>query len=161
MVYGCGCLFKMVWTPLALPKFSPYQNSVFLLYRKLYDTEIIVDCRILNCQLPGVRGFFLCISKESDKMAKRAEEEQANDLGPGDERKKEKEERREERRRTHIHTPQHIKHQNSWGFTKSLTSARLPPDLVRQFANRHRSHRPSPVAQRDSLAPVIFFFFFF
>ena len=48
---------------------------------------------------------YIYISKESDKMAKRAEEERAKDLRPGDERKKEKEERREERRRTHIHTP--------------------------------------------------------
>ena len=34
---------KIVWIPLALPKFSPYQNGEFLLHRKLYATEIKVD----------------------------------------------------------------------------------------------------------------------
>ena len=29
--------------PLALPKFSPHRNGEFLLYRKLYATEIKVD----------------------------------------------------------------------------------------------------------------------
>ena len=62
----------MVWTPLVLPKFSPYQNGEFFAFRKLHDTEIIVDYSILKCQLPGVRGVFIFISKESDKMAKRA-----------------------------------------------------------------------------------------
>ena len=34
------------WTPLALPKFSPYRNGEFSLYRKLYATEIKVDYSI-------------------------------------------------------------------------------------------------------------------
>ena len=42
-VDGCSCLFKIVWIPLALPKFSPYQNGEFSLYRILYVTEIKVD----------------------------------------------------------------------------------------------------------------------
>ena len=42
-VDGCSSLFKIVWIPLALPKFSPYRNGEFLLYRKLYATEIKVD----------------------------------------------------------------------------------------------------------------------
>ena len=28
----CSCLFKVVWIPLTLPKFSPYQTCVFSLY---------------------------------------------------------------------------------------------------------------------------------
>ena len=39
----CSCLFKCVLIPLAVPKFSPYQNGEFSLYRKLYATEIKVD----------------------------------------------------------------------------------------------------------------------
>ena len=39
----CSCLFKVVWIPLTLPKFSPYRTGVFSLYRKLYATEIKVD----------------------------------------------------------------------------------------------------------------------
>ena len=31
------------WIILALPKFSPYRNGQFSLYRKLYATEIKVD----------------------------------------------------------------------------------------------------------------------
>ena len=96
--------------------FSVPKRRIFA-FRKLHDTEIIVDYSILKCQLPGVRGVFIFISKESDKMAKRAEEERAKDLGPEDERKKEKEERREERR-THIHTPQHIKTPEQLGIYK-------------------------------------------
>ena len=42
-VDGCSCLFKMVWIPLVLPKFSPYRNGEFSLHRKLYATEIKVD----------------------------------------------------------------------------------------------------------------------
>ena len=33
----------LVWIPLALPKFSPYRNGEFSLYRKLYATKIKVD----------------------------------------------------------------------------------------------------------------------
>ena len=42
-VGGCSWSFKIVWIPLALPKFSPYRNGEFSLYRKLYVTEIKVD----------------------------------------------------------------------------------------------------------------------
>ena len=42
-VDGCSCLFKIVWIPLAQPKFSPYRNGEFSLYRKLYATKIKVD----------------------------------------------------------------------------------------------------------------------
>ena len=41
-VDGRSCLFKIVWIPLALPKFSPYRNGEFSLHRKLYTTEIKV-----------------------------------------------------------------------------------------------------------------------
>ena len=36
-------MFKIVSIPLVLPKFSPYRNGEFSLYRKLYATEIKVD----------------------------------------------------------------------------------------------------------------------
>ena len=42
-VGGCSCLFKIVWIPLTLPKFSLYRNGEFSLYRKLHATEIEVD----------------------------------------------------------------------------------------------------------------------
>ena len=45
-VDGCSCLFKIVWIPLALLKFSPYRNGEFSLYRKLCATEIKVDYSI-------------------------------------------------------------------------------------------------------------------
>ena len=165
MVYGCGCLFKMVWTPLALPKFSPHRNSKFLLYRKLYDTEIIVDYSILKCQLPAVRCvfFFLYIYIFQRNLTKWRKEQRKNELRIWDQEMKERRrKRKEEKKEGHTYThPSTLKHQNSRGFTKSLRSARLPPDLVRQFANRQRSHRPSPMSQQDSLAPVIFFSYFF
>ena len=94
----------MVCTPLALPKFSPYQNGEFLLYRKLYDTEIIVDYRILKCQLPGLRGFFLCLSKESDKMAK---EQRKNELRIWDQEMKEGRRKRKEEKKEGGHTYTH------------------------------------------------------
>ena len=104
--------------------------------------------------------FFLFIYIFQRNLTKWWKERRKSELRIWDQEMKERRRKRKEEKKEGGHTYTH-KHQNSWGFTKSPRSARLPRDLVRQFANRQRSHRPSPVAQRDSLAPVIFSFFFF
>ena len=41
---GCSCLFKIVWIPLVLQKFSPYRNGEFSLHRNKSGLQYAGNC---------------------------------------------------------------------------------------------------------------------